>query len=427
MCKQQSILFTQFGLNPTVLRRKVWADHDLWWSHCAWNTPWGEVFVVILPTSRKRFHFAANEKGARALKSYFAKILICTFSFHSSSLSSPICNIWNVKYTIFSFSPAQVCRYCTADRKHCDTEEPRVKSEGITDADFVFYISATQTERCNKGATVAYAAHCQQESAMDRWVFVYTITFWHSTLRRSFFLKSVMSLMTSSLSKWTFCILHWISLFTFRSRAISRLDVVTHGFSSVDIYISYCYFITSLTSMFCILFFTDRPIAGHANLCPDSISTKPQDLETLLSTVKHEILHALGFSLSLYAYFRDSQGKPLTPRGSSGKPLVKDARGTYWGENVITRVIRHSWKVRSGLIKKEIHVISTPRVVVGKINFCTCNFSSLFTQLAITCLSLFSSPFATARNNNSKRCAITSIVPTWREPNSRTREKMEPF
>jgi hypothetical protein len=28
-------------------------------------------------------------------------------------------------------------------------------------------------------------------------------------------------------------------------------------------------------------------------------------LETLLSTVKHEILHALGFSVSLYAYFRD--------------------------------------------------------------------------------------------------------------------------
>jgi leishmanolysin-like peptidase len=38
----------------------------------------------------------------------------------------------------------------------------------------------------------------------------------------------------------------------------------------------------------------DRPIAGHANLCPDSISTKPQELQTLLSTVKHEILHALG-------------------------------------------------------------------------------------------------------------------------------------
>lgn len=61
-----------------------------------------------------------------------------------------------------------MCRYCSADRRSCQTDTPARKSEGITDADFVFYISATQTERCNKGATVAYAAHCQQESAMDR-------------------------------------------------------------------------------------------------------------------------------------------------------------------------------------------------------------------------------------------------------------------
>lgn len=122
----------------------------------------------------------------------------------------------------------------------------------------------------------------------------------------------------------------------------------------------------SSLSLSSLLMDSHRPIAGHANLCPDSISTKPQDLETLLSTVKHEILHALGFSVSLYAYFRDSDGKPLTPRGPSGKPLIKDtARGTYWGENVISKVIRHSWKVRSGFIKKEIHLINTPRVVVS--------------------------------------------------------------
>lgn len=56
----------------------------------------------------------------------------------------------------------------------------------------------------------------------------------------------------------------------------------------------------------------DRPIAGHANLCPKSISTKPQELDTLISTVKHEILHALGFSVSLYAFYRDDEGRPLT-------------------------------------------------------------------------------------------------------------------
>lgn len=63
-----------------------------------------------------------------------------------------------------------------------------------------------------------------------------------------------------------------------------------------------------------------RPIAGHANFCPNSISTKPQELEILLSTVKHEILHALGFSISLFAFYRDSDGNPLTPREENGKP-----------------------------------------------------------------------------------------------------------
>ena len=44
---------------------------------------------------------------------------------------------------------------------------------GIEAADFVFYISAMETERCQKGMTVAYAAHCQQESALDRLVISY--------------------------------------------------------------------------------------------------------------------------------------------------------------------------------------------------------------------------------------------------------------
>lgn len=60
----------------------------------------------------------------------------------------------------------QSCRYCDASGNRCATEGPR--GEGIAGADFVFYVSSTQTERCNRGATVAYAAHCQQESAMDR-------------------------------------------------------------------------------------------------------------------------------------------------------------------------------------------------------------------------------------------------------------------
>jgi leishmanolysin-like peptidase len=74
----------------------------------------------------------------------------------------------------------------------------------------------------------------------------------------------------------------------------------------------------------CGAYLFGRPIAGHANLCPQSISTKPQELEILLSTVKHEILHALGFSVSLYAFYRDKDGSPLTPRGDSGKPHLNE-------------------------------------------------------------------------------------------------------
>lgn len=33
----------------------------------------------------------------------------------------------------------------------------------------MFYVSAVETERCHKGMTVAYAAHCQQEAALDRY------------------------------------------------------------------------------------------------------------------------------------------------------------------------------------------------------------------------------------------------------------------
>ena len=60
-----------------------------------------------------------------------------------------------------------------------------------------------------------------------------------------------------------------------------------------------------------------RPIAGHANLCPSSISTKRQELDILLSTVKHEMLHALGFSVSLFAFYRDKVYTAFVSRLSS--------------------------------------------------------------------------------------------------------------
>ncbi|CAN7983090.1 unnamed protein product [Ixodes hexagonus] len=165
------------------------------------------------------------------------------------------------------------CRVCDRTGRYCQTQ-PGPRGRGIAKADFVFYVSSMQTERCFKGQTVAYAAHCQQEAS------------------------------------------------------------------------------------------TDRPIAGHANLCPDSISTKPQDMDTLLSTVKHEILHALGFSVSLYAYFRDRNGYPLTPRERNGKPSVNKELQTHkWSERVMRKVMRSDWKIRGGSISKVSWIMVTPRVV----------------------------------------------------------------
>jgi leishmanolysin-like peptidase len=100
-------------------------------------------------------------------------------------------------------------------------------------------------------------------------------------------------------------------------------------------------------------------------LCPNSISTKRQEVEILLSTVKHEILHALGFSVSLYAFYRDSKGEPLTERRSdTGKPPLNEKLQTYqWSDRVIKTFVRKNWLVKAGVMKREVNMIVTKNVV----------------------------------------------------------------
>ena len=62
----------------------------------------------------------------------------------------------------------EVCRVCNAFGQNCGIIGSSTPGRGIEQADFVFYISAMETERCQKGMTVAYAAHCQQEAVLDR-------------------------------------------------------------------------------------------------------------------------------------------------------------------------------------------------------------------------------------------------------------------
>lgn len=70
----------------------------------------------------------------------------------------------------------------------------------------------------------------------------------------------------------------------------------------------------------------DRPIFGNVNFCPSSISTSENDYQQQLSTAMHEISHALGFSSDLYAYMRDENGDPRTPRNIYGEPYRLDSQ-----------------------------------------------------------------------------------------------------
>ncbi|XP_053622576.1 leishmanolysin-like peptidase isoform X6 [Plodia interpunctella] len=150
-------------------------------------------------------------------------------------------------------------------------EEPK----GVEDTDFVLYVSAVETERCRRGLTVAYASHCQQESALD------------------------------------------------------------------------------------------RPVAGHANFCPGELSTKDRDLPSVLSTVKHEMLHALGFSVSLFAFYRDDNGEPLTERrpDTGNPPLDEELQIHRWSDRVVKNIYRKDWMIRGGYTERKFHMVVTPRVV----------------------------------------------------------------
>ena len=66
----------------------------------------------------------------------------------------------------------------------------------------------------------------------------------------------------------------------------------------------------------------DRPVAGFVNFCAKKLS-RDYHYSHLLAVVKHEIFHAIGFSSSLYGYFRADDGSPLTPRLSDGRPTSK--------------------------------------------------------------------------------------------------------
>ncbi|XP_022336666.2 leishmanolysin-like peptidase [Crassostrea virginica] len=146
---------------------------------------------------------------------------------------------------------------------------------GVANADFILYVAASSSVKCQHAKTIAYAAHCQQEIVLD------------------------------------------------------------------------------------------RPVAGYISICPNAVSTRSHDRTQLLSTMKHEILHALGFSAGLYAFFRDQNGMPLTPRSpNNNKPY--QIHPTYkfyvWSDRVMKEVVRYGWKTANGRKDRNVRLIVTPAV-----------------------------------------------------------------
>lgn len=108
----------------------------------------------------------------------------------------------------------------------------------------------------------------------------------------------------------------------------------------------------------------DRPIAGYANLCPNMISTQPQEFIGMLSTVKHEIIHTLGFSAGLFAFYHDKDGNPLTSRFADGLPPFNYSLGLYQWSDKVVREVERLWTVRDNkVVRHTVYLLVTPRVV----------------------------------------------------------------
>ena len=85
----------------------------------------------------------------------------------------------------------------------------------------------------------------------------------------------------------------------------------------------------------------DRPVVGFINICPEKVTANElgTSYNEVLATIKHEIFHALGFSPSLYAFFRNKNGDPLTPRLRNGLPSYNEILKNYqWSQEVMRQV-----------------------------------------------------------------------------------------
>ncbi|KAF5404300.1 hypothetical protein PHET_01363 [Paragonimus heterotremus] len=113
---------------------------------------------------------------------------------------------------------------------------------------------------------------------------------------------------------------------------------------------------------------TDRPIAGYINFCPNVLRHDSSDRVRSLFVAKHELLHALGFSSSLFAMYRDENNQPLTPRDpntqlpSLGRSQIS-SNSVYQWSNRVVRTVQRRWLSAYGNLTKLAHIVVTPTVL----------------------------------------------------------------
>lgn len=64
------------------------------------------------------------------------------------------------------------------------------------------------------------------------------------------------------------------------------------------------------------------PPRAFCSLVPYQLNPAPDDFEAQRLVAIHELFHALGFSASSWALFRNPDGTPKTPRDQYGRPVA---------------------------------------------------------------------------------------------------------
>ncbi|GAA54636.1 leishmanolysin-like peptidase, partial [Clonorchis sinensis] len=109
----------------------------------------------------------------------------------------------------------------------------------------------------------------------------------------------------------------------------------------------------------------DRPVLGYINLCPSSIGFNYPDSRILYSAILHELGHALGFSSLLYAFMRDTDGNPRTPRDpiTNLPNLGRTDYGTFRAASSTVDTVNREWKSALGTFLLPVWTLKTPHVL----------------------------------------------------------------